>query len=427
MAGKNDIAVDVLLYCKRTFPGHRLVCITNRNESGINTWQKSLKWFAEKNDVEIIELKDVYDIDDLLFLSTEFDRIIRPAKFKTTELYNIHFSLLPKYKGCFTAIMPLLNGEDFTGVTLHRIRDGIDTGEIIDQKRIDISDDDTSLDVYKKCLHYGTELVIKNLNNLLSGNIKTSCQNSKHSTYYSNSTIDYSNLRLNVNSTAYQIQNQVRAFCFRPYQLLKWNGVSYVECVITENVSSEKPGTILEDTDIYSKISTIDYDVIMYKDTFDELLKCISEYSNERAKYLCTSRKLITEQDKHGWSPLTVAVYNNNFEMVQWLVDNGADINVVNNNGTNLLMYAKNCFVNTGNPAIFEYLVNKGLPFDQKDYYGKDLYDYCKMEEIKMIGKYDLTKELSGGGYNELIHLSATEIINCRSQFLLENNMLYAA
>lgn len=398
IAGKNDIAVDILLYCKKTYPKNRIVCITNRNETGKNSWQKSLKWFAEKNGVEIIDLKTAYEIQDLLFLSTEFDRIIRPDKFKTTELYNIHFSLLPKYKGCFTAIMPLLNGEDFTGVTLHRIRDGIDTGEIIEQRRIEINDDDCSLDVYKKCLQYGTELVCKNLDDLLSGNIKTYRQDSKHSTYYSNTTIDYSNLELNVNGTAYQIQNQIRAFCFRPYQLLNWNDTSYVECVITDDVSNKKPGTILENTDIYTKISTVDYDVTLYKDTLEELLKCIREHDNERAKHLCTSQKLITAQDKHGWSPLTVSVYNNNLEMVQWLANNGADICVVNNNGTNLLMYAKNCFVNTGNPTVFEYLASKGLSFIQKDYNGKDLYDYCKMEGIEMIGKYDLANR-SGGGY----------------------------
>lgn len=400
IAGKNDIAVDILLYCKKIYPEYKLVCITNRNETGVNSWQKSLKWFAENNGVDIIDLKDAYEIEDLLFLSTEFDRIIRPDKFKTTELYNIHFSLLPKYKGCFTAIMPLLNGEEITGVTLHRIRAGIDTGEIVEQKKIDIKDDDCSLDVYKKCLRYGTELIISNLDKLLSGNIKTYRQGSKHSTYYPNTAVDYSNLELNTNVTAYQIQSQIRAFCFRPYQLLTWNGTRYIECAITDKVSEEKPGSILKETDTYTIIATIDYDVILYKDTFEELLECIKEHNNERVKYLCTSQKLITSQDKHGWSPLTVAVYNNNFEIVQWLVDKGADISVLNNNGTNLLMYAKNCFLNTGDSTIFEYLASKGLSFNQKDYYGKNLYDYCKTEEIEMIGKYNFTSNQSGGTLN---------------------------
>ena len=388
IAGKNDIAVDILLYCKKTYPEHRVVCITNRNENGINTWQKSLKWFAEKNDIEIISLKDAYEIEDLLFLSTEFDRIIRPDKFKTTELYNIHFSMLPKYKGCFTAIMPLLNGEEYTGVTLHRMRAGIDTGEIVDQRKIEINDGDCSLDVYRNCLKCGTELIIKNFEKLISGNVCTYPQDSKHSTYYPNSAIDYSNLNLEVNTTAYQIQNQIRAFCFRPYQLLSWNDSRYIDCVITDQASCEKPGVILEETDLYTKLATIDYDAILFKDTFSELLNCIKEEKNDRAKELCLSHKIVESQDEHGWSALTVAVYNNNFEMVQWLLDEGADINVLNNNGTNLLMYAKNCYLNTKDPRIFELLLERGLQPTQKDYYGKNLIDYCKEEGIERIGKW---------------------------------------
>lgn len=398
IAGKNDIAVDVMLYCKENYPNHRLICVINRNEVGVNSWQKSAKWFAEKNNIDIVELKDAYEIEDLLFLSTEFDRIVRPDKFKTDDLYNIHFSMLPKYKGCFTAIMPLLNAEKLTGVTLHRMRAGIDTGEIVEQRAIEIEDNDTSFDVYKKCLKSGTELIIKNLDKLLSGNVNTYAQDAKQSTYYSNKAIDYSNLRLDINLTAFQIQNQIRAFCFRPYQLISWNGLRYIECVITDDVSNEKPGTVLYDTDLYTKIATIDYDVIMYKDTFDEVLEAIKNKDNDRAKYLCESHKIIESKDSHGWSALTVAVYNNNFEMVQWLIDNGADINVLNNNGTNLLMYAKNCYINTGDTSIFYYLTDKGLTFSQKDYYGKNLYDYCQEEKITMIGKYNLALEKIGGG-----------------------------
>lgn len=149
-------------------------------KKGINAWQKSAKWFAEINSIEIVELKDVYEIEDMLFLSTELDRIIRSEKFKTKELYNIHFSMLPKYKGCFTTIMPILNGEESTCVTLHRMRVGIDTGEIVEQKEIKIEDSDSSFDIYKKCIKNGTELIIKNLDMLLSGKVDTYAQDAKN-------------------------------------------------------------------------------------------------------------------------------------------------------------------------------------------------------------------------------------------------------
>ena len=56
-----------------------------------------------------------------------------PKNFLNARLYNIHFSYLPAYKGMFTSALPIKNGEVDSGVTLHKIESGIDTGDIIDQ------------------------------------------------------------------------------------------------------------------------------------------------------------------------------------------------------------------------------------------------------------------------------------------------------
>ena len=69
----------------------------------------------------------------IFFISLEFDKIINTSLFKTTNLFNIHFSLLPRYKGMYTSILPILNGDKISGVTLHKIDRGIDTGDIIDK------------------------------------------------------------------------------------------------------------------------------------------------------------------------------------------------------------------------------------------------------------------------------------------------------
>lgn len=390
IAGKNDIAVNVLLNCIKNYKDNKIICVVNKNEKGINSWQKSLKWFAEKNNVEIVELDDVYNIEDLLFLSLEFDRIIRPNKFKSKELYNIHFSLLPKYKGMYTSILPILNDENHTGVTLHKIRSGIDTGEIIEQIKIPIDLEDTSFDIYKKCIENGTQLVLKNLESLINNEFECKKQSPIGSSYYAASTIDFSNISLNCNQTAYQIKNQIRAFCFRPYQLLEWNYSKYIGCKIENEMSEQKPGTILEDNQLFTRISTIDYNVLLYKDVFEELLRNIVNFNNEIAKKMCICHKTIEFQDKHGWSPLTVAVYNNNYEITKYLIQNGADINIKNNNGTNLLMYAKDCYVQYNDATIFDYLLSLGLDPKDKDYSGKNLYDYCNDEGIKSIGNFKI-------------------------------------
>ena len=385
IAGKNNIAVDVMLYCINHLSENRVICITDRDEIGINTWQKSLSWFANKNGVEIVKLEDVYDIKELAFISTEFDRIIKPEKFKSKTLYNIHFSLLPKYKGVYTCVLPVLNGDSETGVTLHKIRSGIDTGEIIDQEKLEIKNEDTSLDVYQKLNSLGTAVIVRNLAGILADNVEAVPQDKEGSTYYSHDAIDYKNLYLNVNCTAFQIQSQIRAFSFRPYQILGWNGNQYIQAQILDDVSILKPGCIIEDNQIYTIISSIDYDIKLYKDVFYELLEAIKEHRNRDAAKLCSCREIIKSKDKDGWTALTVAVYNNNKEMTRYLIERGANIYETSNNGGTLLMYAKDASLKNEDWSIFRYLLSLGLKVEQSDYDGISLCDNLEDKMFERI------------------------------------------
>ena len=381
IAGKNDIAVDVLLFCLNKYKHDEkieIVAILTKKDQCINTWQRSLGWFCKKHHVKTVSLEDIYDIEELLFLSLEFDRIIKTQKFKSDRLFNLHFSLLPKYKGMYPSVLPVLNDEKVTGVTLHKIRDGIDTGEIIEQSEVQIEEDDSSLDVYKKLEKAGTELVTSYVDRLLDNQYRSRPQSNRYSTYYPSGIIDYGNLKLETKRTAYQIKKQVMAFAFRPYQLITFDGCGLIDAQLTEEVSTVRPGTILEQNEVYIKISTIDYNLILYKDVLGKLMDCIKNCENDRAMSLCASSKIINDRDKAGWSPLTTAVYYNNLCMFGFLIEKGADINVLSVEGTNLLMYAMECKNRYGDDTIFQSLLNMGLSPLETDYSGRDLGDYDK-------------------------------------------------
>ena len=91
------------------------------------------RWNGETCIGKIISLNQAYRIPNLIFISIHYDKIIKIENFKTKNLYNFHFSLLPKYKGMHTGAHPIINGENYSGVTLHKIDNGIDTGDVIDQ------------------------------------------------------------------------------------------------------------------------------------------------------------------------------------------------------------------------------------------------------------------------------------------------------
>ena len=209
-----------------------------------------------------ISLETAEKIPNSIFISLEFDRIIRQQNFATDHLYNIHFSMLPKYRGVYTSVMPILNNEKYSGVTFHNIDHGIDTGDIIAQKKFPIDFTDTAQDLYLKYLKHGTELVKKMIDHLLADDkIESIPQNPLEASYYSRSVIDYNDLQIDLKKSVVEIYNQWRAFYFPEYQIPKIHGYSIFGAKITDKRSSEKPGTIVEKTDCKISIATIDYDL----------------------------------------------------------------------------------------------------------------------------------------------------------------------
>ena len=128
----------------------------------------------------------------------------------------------------YTSIHPILNGEKSSGVTLHKIDDGIDTGDIIDSIEFPIEIYDTSRNLYFKYLKYGTILFKKNIEKLITGDYNVRKQSYIESSYYSRHTIDFKNFNINLNKTSYDIHNQIRAYIFKEYQFPTVNGFKIV-------------------------------------------------------------------------------------------------------------------------------------------------------------------------------------------------------
>lgn len=266
IAGKNSIAIEVCRYVVEHYPLATIYALTNRNETGEDNWQRSyLKYINSEPRVLLSSLDEMYSIENLIFLSVEYDRIIHPDLFKTSCLYNIHFSLLPAYKGVYPSVWPILNGEKYAGVTLHKMDRGIDTGDIIKQTKFKLSSKETSYSLYMKLILQGTKLVIKNIEKLINGNFIAYPQPANDSTYYSKASINYSNLSIDLNATAEQIDRQIRAFYFPAYQVAHVHGYAIVSTKITTEKSTQRAGAIVKETDKYIMIATIDYNIKLYK------------------------------------------------------------------------------------------------------------------------------------------------------------------
>lgn len=394
LAGKSNALKEAIDHTLTVLPKSNLLILPSESDPEEDNWQYSIKNYAKEKGLKVVKLEDLYPLEDLVFISIQFDRIIVPKKFRTPLLFNIHFSYLPAYKGVSPHIWAILNGESFTGVTLHYIDRGIDTGDIIDQVKFPILLSDTSFDLYQKSLHHANILLKKNFWSLITGKVKSSVQPWLGASYYSKRSIDFSNIEPDLRQTAFKIHNHIRAYTFRPYQLPSILGYKIVRSEILPQKSSHPPGKVIEETDQYLTISTIDFNIQLIKDYFEDLERYCLEGHTEKAKKVIPLTDDLEERNAKGWTPLMIASYNENMTLVEELVNQGANVNARNFKGTTVLMYAKSAAAQSGRTDILELLITHGAVPHVKDNKGKSLMEYAREEGNPKVISY-LEKQLA--------------------------------
>ena len=173
IAGKNQCSIDFLKYISSRIPKNNILVLPNKNDLGKDDWQPSLRKYALKNKFKITNISNLYRIKNLIFISIEYDNLIKIDKFLSKELFNFHFSLLPKYRGCHTTFFQIFNGEKYSGVTLHKIDNGIDTGPIINQIKFRININTNAYENYFILMKNSVNLLKKNFNNILQKKYKS--------------------------------------------------------------------------------------------------------------------------------------------------------------------------------------------------------------------------------------------------------------
>jgi methionyl-tRNA formyltransferase len=372
LAGKNRIAVDALLFMIELGWTERLVVCPNKTDDGISSWQPSLLRFAKEFGVEVITLDEAKKIKNLIFISLEFDQIISPSEFQSRRLYNIHFSALPAYKGMYTSAIPILKGAETSGVTLHEIDHGIDTGAIIAQDIFNIPSAWTARNLYFKYLEAGFGLFCRKFEELVADSAPVARpQPARGASYYSKSSIDYKNISVNLNDVAEGIVRQLRAFSFREYQTPMVEDMEVGDWDILPHRSFKRPGTILERGRDYVILSTIDYDLRLERSRIWEWFSFDADSTTDDL-----DRRYVNIADKTGWTPLIRAAYAGDEKRCRRLLEAGADPNEPNMNGTTPLMYACSCVDAAKGRSVMKLLLEFGADPKRADRFGRPLCSY---------------------------------------------------
>jgi UDP-4-amino-4-deoxy-L-arabinose formyltransferase/UDP-glucuronic acid dehydrogenase (UDP-4-keto-hexauronic acid decarboxylating) len=231
---------------------------THKEDPGENIWFDSVAELAAGRDIPVYAPEDinhplwVHKIQemkpDIIFSFYYRNMVKQPIlDIPSAGCLNLHGSLLPKYRGRCPVNWVLVNGEKQTGVTLHYMTPQPDEGDIVCQKRIVISDDDTALTLHKKTKDAAYEMLNEILPLIKKGKAPRKPQDNTQASYYGGRRPADGEIKWDKSST--EVRNLVRAVT-RPYP----GAFSYIgdrKCffwAVSETLNTKKaavPGTVI--------------------------------------------------------------------------------------------------------------------------------------------------------------------------------------
>lgn len=170
--------------------------------------ESAVKKYAAEQGLNILQptnlksedfLKELKDLNANLQVVVAF-RMLPEVVWKMPEFgtFNLHASLLPQYRGAAPINWAVMNGETETGVSTFFIDEKIDTGEMIFQEKVQIDPAENAGSLHDKLMTTGAQLVIKTLQAIEEGPVKTISQKeagdlkSAHKLTKENTRIDWS-------------------------------------------------------------------------------------------------------------------------------------------------------------------------------------------------------------------------------------------
>ena len=172
---------------------------------------------------------------------------------------NVHGSLLPKYRGAAPINWAIINGEKETGVTTFRLQHAIDTGDILLQERIPISQDMTAGELHDTMMEVGAQTLVKTLVGLIAGTIQSKPQEETLAILHAPK-IFTKDCQIDWQQPVAQIHNLIRGLAPFPGALTKVDGkiVKLFSTSILYENPKEPIGSFVTDGKTYARFACID-------------------------------------------------------------------------------------------------------------------------------------------------------------------------
>jgi methionyl-tRNA formyltransferase len=183
--GSSSFAVPSLRALLTT--GHKISCVVTQPDKskgrGLLDCCTDIKAAALSYHLELYQPKGINSpeaagflkgLDADLFIVVSYGQILSSLILALPKIFcvNLHASLLPRYRGAAPVNWAIINGESYTGITIIRMNERMDSGEIIAQKKAAIEDSDTAITLEDRLAVEGSALLLECLKSIESKNFK---------------------------------------------------------------------------------------------------------------------------------------------------------------------------------------------------------------------------------------------------------------
>ena len=208
-----------------------------RRGRGSSTTPSPVKQVAVDNAIEVSHdmawLKENSE-RNLFGVVVAYGKIIPASVLSRTPMVNVHFSLLPRWRGAAPVERAILAGDASTGVCIMNVDETLDTGDVFAQREINIVDTHTTESLTRDLASLGAELLVDTLNDGLGAGVPQ-----EGDTTYATK-VNPDELRLNWNLSSVEVLRRVRAV--RSYTMLADQRLKIIQAEVHQNTEQLSPG-----------------------------------------------------------------------------------------------------------------------------------------------------------------------------------------
>ena len=228
-----------------------------------------VKVVAEKYGIPVFQpikiredYQNIIDLNPDLIVTAAYGQIVGTKllfspKYKSI---NVHGSLLPKHRGGAPIQRAIMNGDKTTGITIMYMAKGMDSGDMLAQKEIEILDTDTSTTLFDKLSIVGRDLLLEVIPKLINNEITPIKQDESLVTYSYN--ILPSEEKIDFSKDATSIYNLIRSLLDEPCAYFNFLGfdsdtdrIKILEAKVGSIITDKEPGSIVSKSKKYFTIA----------------------------------------------------------------------------------------------------------------------------------------------------------------------------